>query len=73
LKRKERKKKEEEDNLFLTAPEANDEVEGGFLLNIVVGESATILQLPTGKNQALLVGGSSFSIVNQVLEGINRV
>jgi len=73
LKRKERKKKEEEDNLFLTAPEANDEVEGGFLLNIVVGESATILQLLAGKNQALLVGGSSFNLPNYLLEGINRV
>jgi len=72
-KRNETRKRKKERKLFLTARDAKYEVEGEFLLNIIVGESAIILQLPAGKNQALLVGGDSFNIVNRVLEVKNRV
>ena len=34
-------------------------VEGGLLLDVVVGESATILELLAGEDQALLVGGDT--------------
>ena len=39
------------------APE--DEVEGGLLLDVVVAQSTTILELLAGKDQALLVWGDS--------------
>jgi len=43
-----------------TTTETEDQVESGFLLDVVVGESTAILELLSGKNQALLVRGNSF-------------
>ena len=34
-------------------------MEGGLLLDVVVGESAAILELLAGEDQALLVGGDT--------------
>lgn len=41
--------------LLSTSTQAEDEVKGGLLLNVVVAEGATILELLAGKDQALLV------------------
>ena len=39
-------------------------MKGTLLLNVVIGESATILQLFSGKNQPLLVRGDPFLVLN---------
>ena len=45
--------------LLSTTTETEDQVEGGLLLDVVVGESAAILELLAGEDQALLVRGDA--------------
>ena len=42
--------------------EAEDQVEGGFLLDVVVRKGASIFELLAGEDQALLVGRDSFLV-----------
>ena len=44
--------------------EAQDEMEGGFLLDVVVLESSAVLELLSGENKTLLVWGDSFLVLN---------
>merc|ERR1711872_1064199 len=46
---------------------------GGFLLNVVVGKSATIFQLLAGKDQTLLIGGNSLLILDLSLDILDAV
>jgi len=51
-------------------------VQGRLLLNVVIRESATILQLLAGKNQALLVRGDTLLVLNlrlYVVDGVGRL
>lgn len=48
-------------------------MEGALLLNIVVRKSATIFQLLSGKNQALLVWRDTLLILDFSFHVINRV
>ena len=48
--------------LLTTAAQTEDEVEGGFFLDIVVGERTAIFELLAGEDQALLVGGDAFLV-----------
>ena len=51
-------------------------MEGGLLLNVVVGEGAAILELLSGENQTLLVRGDALLILNlglHVLNGVRRL
>jgi len=51
-------------------------VQGGLLLNVVIRESATILQLLAGENQALLIRGDTFLVLNlrfHVVDGVGRL
>ena len=41
------------------AAKAQHQVQGGLLLDVVVGEGAAVLELLSGENQTLLVGGDS--------------
>ena len=45
--------------LLATTTKAQDQVERGLLLDVVVAESATILQLLAGEDEALLIRGNS--------------
>ena len=48
-------------------------MEGGLLLNVVVGESTTILELLTSKNETLLVGWDSLLVLDlrlNIVDGI---
>jgi len=56
-----------------TTAEAEDKVERGLLLDIVVRQGATILQLLPGKNQALLVWWDAFLVLNLGLDIVNGV
>ena len=42
--------------------QTKDEMEGRLLLDVVVGESAAILELLAGEDQALLVGWDAFLV-----------
>jgi hypothetical protein len=48
-------------------------VQGRFLLNVIVGESAAILELLTSENQALLVRRDALLILNLRLDIVNSV
>jgi len=48
-------------------------VESGLFLDVVVGKSAAILQLFTGKDQSLLVRGDSFFVLDLSLDVLDRV
>jgi hypothetical protein len=45
-----------------TTTETEDQVQGGLLLDVVVGQSAAILELLTSKDKTLLVRRNSYSI-----------
>jgi hypothetical protein len=52
-----------EGRLDHTPTETEDQVEGRLLLNVVVGKSAAILKLLSGKDQALLIRGDSLLVL----------
>ena len=51
-------------------------MESGLLLDVVVGECATIFKLLTSKDQALLVGWDAFLVLNlalDIVDGVTRL
>ncbi|KFO74372.1 hypothetical protein N303_12432, partial [Cuculus canorus] len=53
--------------------QAQDKVEGGFLLDVVVGQGAPIFQLLPGKDQPLLVRGDPLLVLDLGLHILNGV
>ena len=52
------------------------QVQGGLLLDVVVSQSAAILELLAGKDQALLVRGDALLVLDlalHVLDGVRRL
>jgi hypothetical protein len=48
-------------------------MEGGLLLNVIIGESATILKLLAGEDQTLLVRGNTLLVLDlglNIVDGI---
>jgi hypothetical protein len=58
---------------FHTTSQSEKKVKGALVLDVVVGERATILQLFAGKDESLLVGGDSFFVLNFLLNVVDRV
>jgi len=59
-----------------TSAETEHEVEGGLLLDVVVRERATILELLAGEDKTLLVRGNPFLVLNfghHIVNGIGRL
>ena len=56
-----------------SSPESEDEVEGGFLLDVVVGERSAVLELLAGEDESLLVWGDSFLVLDLALDGFDAV
>ncbi|KFO57203.1 hypothetical protein N302_07741, partial [Corvus brachyrhynchos] len=54
-------------------PETKHQVQGGFLLDIVVREGASIFQLLAGKNEPLLVWGNALLVLDLGLHILNGV
>ena len=52
------------DDTHATATETEDKMEGGLLLNVVIGKSAAILELLAGEDQTLLIGGNALLILD---------
>ena len=55
------------------APQTQDKMEGGFFLDVVVGEGAAIFKLLAGKDQPLLVWGNAFLVLDLGLDVLNSV
>ncbi|MED6202982.1 hypothetical protein PIB30_118778 [Stylosanthes scabra] len=56
--------------------EAEDKVEGGLLLDVVVGEGAAVLELLSGEDETLLVRGDAFLVLDlglDVVDGVGRL
>lgn len=56
-----------------TTTETEDQVKSGFLLDVIVRESAAVLQLLSGEDQTLLVGGDALLVLNLGLDIVNGV
>jgi hypothetical protein len=57
----------------MTTTEAEHQVKGGVLLDVVVSEGAAIVQLLAGKDQALLVRGDALLVLDLGLHIVNGV
>ena len=56
-----------------TTAQAQDEMECGLLLNVVVGKGTAILELLAGEDQALLVWGNALLVLNLRLHVVNGI
>jgi len=56
-----------------TTAEAEDEMEGRLLLDVVVSESATVLELLSGKDEALLIGRDAFLVLDLGFDRLDSV
>jgi hypothetical protein len=59
-----------------TTTEAEDKVEGGLLLDVVIGQGTAILELLAGEDQALLVWGNAFLVLDlalDIVDGVRRL
>ena len=61
-----------DEDLHATA-ETEHQVESGLLLDVVVGEGATILELLSSKDKALLIGRNTFLVLDLGLDVVNGV
>jgi len=56
-----------------TTSESEDEMEGGFFLDVVVGEGSSILKLLSSEDESLLIGWDTFLVLDlglDVLDGV---
>ena len=53
--------------------ESEDQVEGSFLLDVVVSESSAVIQLLSGENQSLLIWRDSLLVLDLGLDIFNGV
>merc|ERR1711988_1655533 len=56
-----------------SSTKTEDQMEGGLLLNVVIGQRASILELLPGEDKTLLIRRDSFLILNFGLDVVNRV
>jgi len=56
-----------------TTSESENEMESGFLLDIVVLEGSAILELFSGKDESLLIWGNSFLVLDLGLHVLNGI
>jgi len=56
-----------------TTAESEDEMEGGFLLDVVILEGAAVFELLSGKDESLLVWGNTFLVLDLGLHVLNGV
>merc|ERR1740116_288470 len=58
-----------------TSPQSEHKMEGALLLDVVVGEGSSVLQLLASKDQSLLIWGDSLLVLDlglDVLDGVGR-
>ena len=61
------------ENHSLATTKAENQVEGGLLLDVVVREGAAIFQLLSSEDKTLLVRGNSFLVLDLLLNGLNGI
>lgn len=59
--------------LLGTSPQSKHQVQGRFLLDVVVRQGPTVLELFTGKDQSLLVWRDPFLVLDLGLHIVDRV
>ena len=62
--------------LLAATAKAQDEVQGGFLLDVVIREGAAVLKLLAREDETLLVGGNAFLVLDlslDVVDGVRRL
>merc|ERR1712000_393749 len=62
--------------LLGTTTQAEDQVEGALLLDVVVAQGAAILELLASKDKSLLVGGNALLVLDlglDVVDGVGRL
>ena len=57
----------------MSPAQSQDQVEGGFLLDVVVAQGTAVFQLLSGKDQSLLVRGDSLLVLDLGLDVVDRV
>ena len=60
-------------HLAMSATKAEDKVEGRLLLDVVVRESAAVLELLAGEDETLLIGGDALLVLDLGLDVVNGV
>jgi len=63
----------DEGRLNDTSSQTQDQVKGGFLLDVVVAECAAVFQLFSSKDQTLLIWRDSFFVLNLLLDIVDGV
>ena len=61
------------DGTSATTSKSQDQVESGFLLNVVVRESSAILELFSSEDESLLIGRDTFLVLDLGLDVFNGV
>merc|ERR1712235_183985 len=56
-----------------TAPQSQDEMESGLLLNVIIGQGPTVLQLLASKDQPLLVRGDALLVLDLGLNILDAI
>jgi hypothetical protein len=56
-----------------SSSQSKDQMESGFLLNVIIGEGSSVFQLFSGKNKSLLIGGNSFFVLDLGLDVFNGI
>ena len=59
--------------LLSSSTKTEDQVQGGLLLDVVVRESTSILELLSGEDQTLLIRGDSLLVLDLGLDIVNGV
>jgi len=57
----------------LTTSESQYQVEGRFLLDVVVGESSSVFKLLSSEDESLLIGGDTFLVLDLCLDVLDGV
>merc|ERR1711868_157853 len=56
-----------------TSSQSENQMQGAFLLDVVIGEGSSIFQLLSSKDQSLLIRGNSFLVLDLGLDVLNGV
>ena len=56
-----------------TSSKSEDEMKGGLLLDVVVREGSSILELLSGEDESLLIWGNSFLVLDLCLDVLNGI
>lgn len=60
-------------SLLSSSTKTEDQVQGGLLLDVVIGEGTSILQLLSGEDQTLLIRGDSLLILDLGFDIVNGI